>query len=102
VYAHNDSNISVPIAKQKIYLDGQLDEEEWKDAFKINFTSPSTGEGSIVIFLKYELTENSLNGAFMIPDRTPIDIAESPDQIGFLFDVPHSALNTTTSCFGIL
>jgi hypothetical protein len=95
--AHNNSNISVPIAKQKINLDGQIDEKEWNDAFKINFTSPRIDEGGVVVFLKYELTERSLSGAFIIPDKTPVSVIKNPDQIVFLFDTSHIAYNTTTS-----
>ena len=48
----------------------------------------------MVIFLKYELTEKSLTGAFIIPDKT--QIVGWPDQIAFLFDTSHSALNITS------
>ena len=72
-----------PIAKQKINLDGQIDEKEWNDAFKINFTSPSIDEGGVVVFLGPSLTE-SLSGAFIIPDKTPVGVIKNPDQIVFL------------------
>ena len=48
IFAHNNSNIVIPIAKHKITLDGQIKEEEWDDAFKINFTSPRINDLSFI------------------------------------------------------
>jgi hypothetical protein len=96
LYAHNDSNISIPIAKHRIGLDGKIDQQEWIDAFKVNFSSPRY-EGTVLVYLKYELTEKSLSGAFLIPDKTQVNDSKNPDQIAFLFDVVHSALNITGS-----
>jgi hypothetical protein len=93
--AHNNSNIVIPIAKQKVTLDGQIRDEEWDDAFKINFTSPRINEGFVLVFLKYELSKKALNGAFIIPDKTPITNIVESDQIGFLFDILHAARNNT-------
>ena len=47
--------------------------------------------------LSTELTERSLSGAFIIPDKTPVGVIKNPDQIVFLFDTSHIAYNTTTS-----
>ena len=63
-FAHNNSDLTIPIATEKITLDGQIKEKEWKDAFKINFTSPVSGK-YVLYFLKYELTEKTLSGAFL-------------------------------------
>ena len=95
VFAHNNSNIVIPIAKHKITLDGQIKEEEWDDAFKTNFTSPRINEGFVLVFLKYELSKKALNGAFVIPDKTPVANIIESDQIGFLFDILHAASNST-------
>jgi len=70
-YAHNSNTIAVPVAKHPIILDGVLNDTEWNDAFSFNFTSPRLHEGYVIIYLKYELFDKALSGAFYIPDKTP-------------------------------
>ena len=55
IFAHNNSTISIPVAKQPIILDGLRNDTEWDDAFKFNFTSPRLHEGYVILYLKYEL-----------------------------------------------
>lgn len=94
IFAHNSSTISIPVAKQPIILDGLLNDTEWDDAFKFNFTSLRLHEGYVILYLKYELFDKALSGAFYIPDKTPFFNKTSPDQISFNFDTLHTAYKT--------
>lgn len=95
VFGHNGNNIVVPISKHSVVLDGLLENKEWNDAFKFNFTSPRISEGYVSINLKYDLAQRALIGGFEIPDGTPWMNVNDPDQIAFLFDTVHSASNRT-------
>lgn len=97
VFAHNSSTISIPVAKKPMLLDGLLNNTEWDDAFKFNFTSPRVHEGYVILYLKYELFDNALSAAFYIPDKTPFVNQSSPDQISFNFDTLHTASKTIDS-----
>lgn len=93
-YARNSNSIAIPVAKHPIILDGMLNDTEWNDAFRFNFTSPRLHEGYVIIYLKYELFDKALSGAFHIPDNTPFYNKTSPDQISFNFDTSHNASKT--------
>jgi hypothetical protein len=41
------------------------------------------------------LSKKALNGAFVIPDKTPVTNIIESDQISFLFDILHAASNST-------
>jgi hypothetical protein len=88
-FAHNENAIILPISRINFTLDGNINEDEWKDAFKTNFTSP-TSHGNVIVYLKYEASEQALDGAFTIADDTPSTTINKLDQISFLFDPYHS------------
>ena len=90
-YAHSSNSIAVPVAKHPIILDGVLNDTEWNDAFRFNFTSPRLHEGYLIIYLKYELFDKAVLGGFYIPDNTPFFDKTKPDQISFNFDTLHDA-----------
>ena len=131
IYAHSGKVIPVPVSLHNITLDGNINDTEWDDANRFNFSSVEarrnlltefnengskfssrtglnqtlldnigpffSGAGQVVIYLKYDLKEKSLSGAFSIPDNTTILDVVDGDQIAFLFDVNHAGLNYTTS-----
>lgn len=68
-----------------------LNDTEWNDAFRFNFTSPRLHEGYLIIYLKYELFDKALLGGFYIPDNTPFFDKTKPDQISFNYDTLHDA-----------
>ena len=92
--AHNSSIIRVPIAQHSITLDGSPMMKEWDDAFQANFTS-SGRAGTVIVYLKYDLSDRAMDGAFIIPDKTPSTVKGKLDQISFLFDVTHTAAKHT-------
>jgi hypothetical protein len=96
-YGQNIHTTYVQLETKNVSLDGDIGIEEWDDSTKINFSSPTTSEEYILIYLKYNASDKALNGAFIIPDKTPYMSIERPDQIGFLFDTVHSKSNTTQS-----
>lgn len=87
-FGHNGDAITLPISRITFSLDGNINEDEWKDAFKMNFTSP-TSHGNVVVYLKYEASEQALDGAFTIADDTPSTTVNKLDQISFYFDPYH-------------
>jgi hypothetical protein len=96
-YGQNVHTTYVQLETKNVSLDGYIGSEEWDDSTKINFSSPTTSEEYILIYLKYNASDKALNGAFIIPDKTPYMSVELPDQIAFLFDTAHSKSNTTQS-----
>jgi hypothetical protein len=56
-FAHNGSTIAIRVARQPIIIDGVINDIEWEDASKINFTSPRLNEGNVIVYLKYELLD---------------------------------------------
>ena len=96
-YGQNVHTTYVQLETKNVTLDGDIGIEEWDDYTKINFSSPITPEEYILIYLKYNAGYKALDGAFIIPDKTPYMSVENPDQIGFLFDTVHSKSNTTKS-----
>jgi hypothetical protein len=93
ILGHNVTNIHntpILVSNKKVNLDGEIEDKEWNDASKINFSSPGESKGYILIFLKYDIFEKALYGAFIIPDKTPFIYINNTDQIGFAFDITHS------------
>jgi PKD repeat protein len=91
---HNDKPILVPLAKKTLSIDdiniGVIDPEIWQDAIKISFPSANLQGKNVSLFLKYDITNHTLDGAFIIPDKTlPTNKGEF-DSIRLYFDVGHN------------
>jgi hypothetical protein len=95
-FAHNDSIMIIPIARDPINLDGILTNQEWSDAYQQNFTSAGVYGQFNILYLKYDFSEGAIAGAFSISDDTPSTIKEKTDQVSFQFDTMHDA----TESFG--
>ena len=91
----NVHNTAILPSTKKVQIDGEIGKEEWGDASKINFSSPVTSREYILVYLKYDIFEKAIDGAFIIPDKSPFMAVKRPDQIGFLFDTGHSKSNST-------
>ncbi|MBV9177101.1 MAG: hypothetical protein JO297_08685 [Nitrososphaeraceae archaeon] len=60
------SVLVIPIAKHSVSLDGQPETVEWNDSYQANFSS-SREQGNVIVYLKYELFNKTLDEAFIIP-----------------------------------
>jgi hypothetical protein len=99
IFAHNNYTLAIPVSKSPVSIDGETNEKAWNDAFVYNITHAGNStirERSYLISMLYELADNSLTGAFIIPDSTISTSKNNPDQVSFLWDVSHSAYNNTT------
>ena len=95
--AQNIQRTIIPVSTENVILDGSINNKEWKESSRINFSSPVTSNEYILIYLKYNVFDKSLDGAFVIPDNTPFMDIRQPDQIGFLFDIDGKKGNATDS-----
>jgi hypothetical protein len=84
-FAHNNSITVIPLSRNSINLDGTLTPQEWADAYQQNLTSAGVPTQYTVLYLKYDFSEQALEGAFDIPDETPSTIECKHDQISFQF-----------------
>jgi hypothetical protein len=88
VFASDQDTIAVPKTEYPINLDGNVVDNEWKDANKISFPGARSDGQNITIYLKYESNDRVLYGAFRVPGRSSVPPqSDSNEGVHFLFDV---------------